>query len=165
MNLPAFPNFRPLAANSVRWLIAFRVGRGIMLASRHARRLAPSPFGVSLVSKWIRSLALAATVAIGTAGLVTVSGTAAQGQGKDTKTKQPETKPKPPEPKPAEAKGSVVITKDKQGKFRFQVRDGDDKVVMQCVKGYDTEKDATDAFNAALAIAKVAKPVLEKAGK
>lgn len=117
------------------------------------------------MSKWIRSLALAAAVAVGTAGLVTVSSTVAQGQGKDTKTKTPEQKGDPKtkvDPKPAEVKGSVVITKDKQSKFRFQVRDGDDKVVMQCVKGYETEKDAIDAFNAALAIAKVAKPTVEK---
>lgn len=112
------------------------------------------------MSKWIRSLVLATAVAVGTAGLVTVSGTVAHGQGKD-KTKQPDPKTKV-DPKPAEVKGSVVITKDKQSKFRFQVRDGDDKVVMQCVKGYDTEKDAIDAFNAALAIAKVAKPTVEK---
>lgn len=115
------------------------------------------------MSKWIRSLALAAAVAVGTAGLVTVSGTTARGQGKDTKAaKQPDPKTKV-DPKPADApKGSVVITKDKGGKFRFQVKDGEDKVVMMCVKGYDTEKDAIDAFNAALAIAKVAKPTVEK---
>jgi uncharacterized protein YegP (UPF0339 family) len=115
------------------------------------------------MTKWIRSLVLATAVAVGTAGLVTLGGTAAHGQGKDVKKAEDKGKTKAPEK--AEAKGSVVITKDKQGKFRFQVRDGDDKVVMQCVKGYETEKDAVKAFEDALAIAKVAKPALEKDGK
>jgi len=117
------------------------------------------------VKKWIRSLALATTVAFGTAGVVTLSGTPAQGQVKakadpkaDPKTKaEPKTK--------VEAKGSVAITKDKGGKFRFQVRDAGNKVLMMCVKGYETEKDAIAAFEEALAIAKSAKPTLEKGGK
>jgi uncharacterized protein YegP (UPF0339 family) len=116
------------------------------------------------VKKWIRSLALAAAVAAGTASLVTVSGTPVQGQVKDKLKEQPKVKPADPA-KPAEVKGAVVITKDKGGKFRFQVRDGEDKVIMQCVKGYDTEKDAVKAFEDALAIAKAFKPALEKDGK
>ncbi len=98
------------------------------------------------MKKWIRSLTLAVVAAVGTASVVSVSGPALQGQVKEK----------------AEAKGSVVITKDKGGKFRFQVRDGDNKVVMMCVKGYVTEKDAIAAFEEALAIAKVAKPMVEK---
>jgi len=110
------------------------------------------------VKKWIRSLALAATVAFGTAGVVTLSGTPAHGQ---VKAKQdPKTKADPKAK--AEPKGSVAITKDKGGKFRFQVRDGDGKVLMMCVKGYITEKDAVAAFEEALAIAKSAKPTVEK---
>ena len=107
------------------------------------------------MKKWIRGLTLAVVVAVGTASIVAVGGTAVQGQVKskaDPKAK-------------AEAKGSVVITKDKGGKFRFQVRDGENKVVMMCVKGYATEKDAISAFEEALAIAKAAKPVMEKEGK
>ena len=114
------------------------------------------------MKKWIRSIALATAVAVGTANLVTVSGTAVHGQVKAKET--PKTKPADPV-KPAEVKGAVVIIKDKGGKFRFQVRDGDDKVVMQCVKGYDTEKDAVKAFEEAVAIAKAFKPVVEKDSK
>lgn len=113
---------------------------------------------------WIRSLALAAATAVGTASLVAVSGNAVQGQVKAKV--DPKVDPKTKDPvKPAEVKGSVVIKKDKQGKFRFQVHDVDDKVVMQCVKGFDTEKDAVKAFEDALAIAKAFKPVLEKDAK
>ena len=110
------------------------------------------------MKKWIRSLALAATVAFGTAGVVTLSGTPAHGQ---VKAKQdPKTKADPKAK--AEAKGSVVITKDKQGKFRFQVKNDAGKTVMQSVVGYISEKDAVAAFEEALAIAKSAKPTVEK---
>ena len=114
---------------------------------------------------WIRSLALVTATAVGTVSLVAVSGTAVQGQVKAKVDPKVDPKTKVDPPKPAEAKGAVVITKDKGGKFRFQVRDADDKVVMMCVKGYDTEKDAVKAFEDALAIAKVAKPALEKDSK
>ena len=114
---------------------------------------------------WIRSLALAAATAVGTASLVAVSGTAVQGQVKAKVDPKVDLKAKADPVKPVEAKGAVVIAKDKGGKFRFQVRDADDKVVMQCVKGYDTEKDAVKAFEEALAIAKAFKPALEKDAK
>ena len=115
---------------------------------------------------WIRSLALAVATAVGTASLVAVSGTAVQGQVKAKVDPKVDPKVKPADPvKPAEAKGAVVVTKDKGGKFRFQVRDADDKVVMMCVKGYETEKDAIKAFEDALAIAKAFKPTLEKDAK
>ena len=114
---------------------------------------------------WIRSLALAAATAVGTASLVAVSGTAVQGQVKAKVDPKVDPKTKADPVKPAEVKGSVVIKKDKQGEFRFQVKNADDKVVMQCVKGYDTEKDAIKAFEDALAIAKAFKPVVEKDAK
>ena len=114
---------------------------------------------------WIRSLALAAATAVGTASLVAVSGTAVQGQVKAKVDPKVDPKAKADPVKPAEAKGAVVITKDKGGKFRFQVRDADDKVVMMCVKGYETDKDAIKAFEDALAIAKAFKPMVEKDAK
>ena len=116
------------------------------------------------MKKMIRSLVLATTVAFGTASLVTFSGSSVQGQvkGKDV-PKTGEVKSKEGTKAP-EAKGSVLIKQDKQGKYRFQVKD-EENVLMQSVKGYDSAADAIKAFEAALDIAKRSKPVVEKNGK
>lgn len=42
--------------------------------------------------------------------------------------------------KPA-ALGTVEITKDKSGKFRFRITDADDKVIAQPPKGYETKEE------------------------
>lgn len=117
------------------------------------------------MSKWIRSLALATAVAVGTAGLVTVSGTVAQGQGKDTKPKTPEQKPKPPEPKAGDGKGTVTVAKDKQGKFRYYVKDAAGKTLLMGPVGFEKADEAIAALEKAKAILNAAKPVVEKDGK
>jgi uncharacterized protein YegP (UPF0339 family) len=84
--------------------------------------------------KLIRSLVLATAVATGTATLVTYSPVIGQNPKVDPKTKV--------EPKTGTPKGSVLVSADKQGKFRFFIKDGDGKTLAMSTVGYEKKEDA-----------------------
>ena len=59
--------------------------------------------------------------------------------------------------------GSVVIKPGKDGKFRFFVRDEDDKSLMQSSTGYATEDEAKKMLDTVKAILAASKVTSEKA--
>jgi uncharacterized protein YegP (UPF0339 family) len=99
--------------------------------------------------KLLRTLALSGVLAASAAGVVSLAPETAFGQA--AKTPAPGAKGTTPA-KPTAAEGKVLITKDKQGKFRFQIRDGEDKTLAQSVKGYETVKEATETLEAVKAL-------------
>jgi uncharacterized protein YegP (UPF0339 family) len=92
--------------------------------------------------KLLRTLALSGVLAAGTAGIVSLAPETAFGQAAKNPAPQPGAKGTTPA-KPGEVKGKVLITKDKAGKFRFQIHDENDKTIAQSVKGYETVEEAT----------------------
>lgn len=79
-------------------------------------------------------------------GLVAVSGTDVQAQKKGGK---------------APAGGSITISAGKDGKFRFQIRSGEDKYI--CGSGaYATAKDAEAGLEELKKVLATAKPTVEK---
>jgi uncharacterized protein YegP (UPF0339 family) len=87
------------------------------------------------VSKFVRSAVLAAAIA----GLVSAAGTsmtAAQDKKKDAKVVTKE-----------DIAGSIVLSKDTKGMYRFKVVGADDKTIMQSSKGYEKKDDALKALD------------------
>ena len=120
------------------------------------------------MKKFVRSLLAAAAFAAGTGALVVTAPSPAEAQTKADPKGTPKVDPKGKaadpkvEPKTT-AKGTVVIKPGKDGKFRFFVRDEDDKTLMQSSTGYVTEEDAQKMLDAAKAILGSAKVTKEKA--
>jgi uncharacterized protein YegP (UPF0339 family) len=86
------------------------------------------------VSKIVRSAVLAAAIA----GLVSAAGTsmtAAQDKKKDAKVVTKE-----------DVAGTLVLSKDTKGMYRFKVVGADDKTIMQSSKGYEKKDDALKAI-------------------
>lgn len=77
----------------------------------------------------------------------------------DPKSKAKGVDPKPP----VSVKGSVVIKPGKDGKFRFFVRDENDKSLVQSSTGYATEDDAKKMIETVKAILAASKLTSEKA--
>lgn len=70
---------------------------------------------------------------------------------------------KPADPKTA-SKGALVVKPDAKGKFRLYVRDGDGKtMLMSAGAGFDTEKEAKEAFDEVKKIVADGKVTTEKA--
>ena len=111
--------------------------------------------------KLFRKLALSGVIAAGAAGIVSLAPETALGQATKTPAKEAP-KAAPPATKPAEAGGKVLITKDKQGKFRFQIHDENDKTLAQSVKGYETAEEATKTLEMVKALLNSKKPEMEK---
>ncbi len=87
--------------------------------------------------KWIGFAALLMGLAIvATPGLPS-----ADAQAKDPKKDAKKDLGKKDVPKKAAELGTVEVTKDKQGKFRFRITDADDKVIAQPPKGYATKEE------------------------
>ena len=119
------------------------------------------------MKKFVRSLLVASAFAAG--ALVVTAPTAAVAQvtkdnPKATPKEDPKAKSKTGDPKPPVAvKGSVVIKPGKDGKFRFFVRDEDDKSLMQSSTGYATEDEAKRMLDTVKAILAASKVTSEKA--
>ena len=120
------------------------------------------------MKKLVRSLIVASCFAAGAGALIVTTPTDAIGQVTKEAPKAKELqKAKPADPKapPVAAKGSVVIKPGKDGKFRFFVRDEDDKSLMQSSTGYATEDDAKKMLDNVKAILAASKVTSEKAEK
>ena len=121
------------------------------------------------MKKLVRSLLVASAFAAGAGALVITAPTAAVAQvtkdnPKGTPKEDPKSKAKGGDPKaPVAVKGSVVIKPGKDGKFRFFVRDEDDKSLMQSSTGYATEDDAKKMLETVKAILAASKVTSEKA--
>lgn len=112
------------------------------------------------MKKFVRSLLVASCFAAGAGALIVSTPTDAIGQVTKEKAK-----PADPKAPPAAAKGSVVIKPGKDGKFRFFVRDEDDKSLMQSSTGYATEDEAKKMLDNVKAILAASKVTSEKAEK
>lgn len=125
------------------------------------------------MKKFVRSLLVASAFAAGAGALVITAPTAAvaqvtkdnpKGTPKVDPKDDPKSKTKGVDPKASVAvKGSVVIKPGKDGKFRFFVRDEDDKSLMQSSTGYATEDDAKKMLETVKAILAASKVTSEKA--
>lgn len=124
------------------------------------------------MKKFVRSLLVAGAFATGAGALVVIAPSPAVAQITKGDTKAPpKVDPKPADPKTkadppkAAVKGSVVIKPGKDGKFRFFVRDEDDKSLMQSSTGYATEDEAKKMLETVKAILAASKVSSEKAEK
>ena len=91
--------------------------------------------------KLLRTLALSGVLAASAAGVVSLAPETAFGQAAKNPAPQPPAKGTAPV-KPGAADGKVVIIKDKTGKFRFYVKDADDKTLAMSTVGYETAAEA-----------------------
>ena len=120
------------------------------------------------MKKFVRSLVVATAFATGAGALVVTAPSLAVAQVAKEAPKpkappkvDPKANPKA-DPKVA-VKGSVVVKADKQGKFRFFVRDEDDKTLMQSSTGYASEEEAKKMLDTVKAILAGSKVTTEKA--
>jgi uncharacterized protein YegP (UPF0339 family) len=90
------------------------------------------------------------------AGVVSLTGAASTvAQEKKATTKTDDTKKTTT--KKTEVTGTVELTKDAKGMFRFKVVGEDDKTIMQSSKGYEKKEDALKALETVKAILNTAK--------
>ncbi len=101
----------------------------------------------------MRKVIHCAVLAAAMGGLVVAGGGVglAQPAKKDAPKAKGATTAPAPAAEPA-AGGTVEVTKDVKGQFRFKVVGADDKTIMQCSKGYETKADALKALEEAKAI-------------
>lgn len=115
------------------------------------------------MKKFVRTLLVAGCFAAGAGALLVTAPTDAIGQvTKEVPKAKAKDAAKPVDPKPTAGKGSVVIKPGKDGKFRFFVRDENDKSLMQSSTGYATEEDAKKMLESVKAILAASKVSSEK---
>ena len=119
------------------------------------------------MKKFVHSLVVATCFAAGAGALLVTAPTDAIGQVNKEAKEVPKAKEKakPVDPKPTAAKGSIVIKPGKDGKFRFFVRDENDKSLMQSSTGYATEEDAKKMLENVKAIIAASKVTTEQGDK